>query len=230
MDGVDVMHGDNHLPALRIDGARPLTPAVIGLVRTACDQAEDSDTGVLAVHVSGTPTGPWADGLTVALVNKWERELRRLERLPVPTVAVASGDCGGPALDALLAADYRIAAGPVRLFLPVAGGGAWPGMAVYRLAQQGSSSAAVRRAVLFAAPIDIADALAAGLVDEVVDDDADLALKAAGELAARVQGSELAVRRALLAEAAVTGFEEALGTHLAACDRALRRVAAGAAT
>ncbi len=48
------------------------------------------------------------DDLTVALVSKWERALRRLERLPAVTIAVADGDCGGPALDALLATDYRI--------------------------------------------------------------------------------------------------------------------------
>jgi len=39
-------------------------------------------------------------------------------------------------------------------------------------------------------------------------------------------GKEVAIRRQLLLDAAQHSFEEALGAHLAACDRALRRVAA----
>ena len=72
----------------------------------------------------------------MALVSKWERGLRRLERLDMTTVAMATGDCGGLALDALLATDYRVATSDVRLLVPVAGGATWPGMAIYRLAQQ----------------------------------------------------------------------------------------------
>jgi len=40
-----------------------------------------------------------------------------------------------------------------------------------------------------------------------------------------VDGRELSIRRRLLLEAASTSFEDALGAHLAACDRALRRAA-----
>lgn len=216
-----------HLPTLRIDGAAPLTAAAVAAVKDLCDRAEQGGTGAVVVHVSGTPTGEWADDLTVALVNKWERQLRRLECLPVTTIAVASGDCGGPALDALLATDYRIAAGPVRLVVPTAAGATWPGMAVYRLTQQAAGSTAVRGAVLFGRPLDTTTAHAAHLVDEVACD-VPAALAVAAELAAGTSGSELAVRRRLMFEAATTSFEEALGVHLAACDRMLRQVAGAA--
>jgi isomerase DpgB len=49
------------------------------------------------------------------------------------------------------------------------------------------------------------------------------------EVAAAAVGAELAIRRQLVLEAPATTFEDALGTHLAACDRALRRAATGAA-
>lgn len=219
------MELDGHVPVLRIDGAAPLTATTVAAVRALCDHAEErAGDGAVVLHVLGTPTGEWADDLTVALVNKWERQLRRLECLPVTTVAVASGDCGGPALDALLATDYRIAAGPVRLVVPTACGATWPGMAVYRLTQQAAGSTAVRSAVLFGQPLDTTTARSAHLIDELVDDVA-AAVAIAAELAGRTSGSELAVRRRLMFEAATTSFEEALGVHLAACDRMLRQVA-----
>jgi isomerase DpgB len=177
--------------------------------------------------VSGAPGRRGPGELTVALVSKWERVLRRLERLPALTIAVADGDCGGPALDAFLATDYRIATGTARLVPTVLAGTTWPGMALYRLAQLGAA-APIRRAMLFGTPITGADALALHLVDEITDDPAS-ALAAVGELAATMSGPELAIRRQLMSEASTTGFDEALGMHLAACDRVLRRAAVGAA-
>ncbi|MEK8174877.1 hypothetical protein NKH77_54940 [Streptomyces sp. M19] len=40
----------------------------------------------------------------------------------------------------------------------------------------------------------------------------------------RISDQELAVRRQLLLEAASVEYDEALGVHLAACDRELRRL------
>ncbi len=104
--------------ALRLDGSQPLTARVIHTVQSVCDTAE-SGGGILPVHVSGAPLGPVADDVDVALVSKWERTLRRLERLAVTTVALASGDCGGLALDAMLTTDLRIATPNTRLLVSV---------------------------------------------------------------------------------------------------------------
>lgn len=213
---------------LRIDGARPLAGPVVASLAAACDQAEDGGAStLLTVLVSGVPGPQWSSELTVALVSKWERALRRLERVPVLTVAVADGDCGGSALDALLAADYRIMPAGTRLVLPIVGGATWPGMALYRLARQAAGATLARRAVLSGTPIDAADARAAGIVDEVAASAA-LALARARELAGTAPGGEVAIRRQLMVEAVTTSFEEALGAHLAACDRALRSAAPGA--
>jgi isomerase DpgB len=185
---------------IRIDGSRFPSTDSIAEVTALCDRAEDLD----------------------SLVSRWERALRRLERLPSITVSIADGDCGGAALDALMATDYRIATPSLRLTLPAHAGPTWPGMVLYRLARQGANAPVVRRAVLFGHPITARDALAAHLIDEV-SDDADHSLTALSALTAGRSGSELAIRRQLMDEAATTTFEDALGVHLAACDRELRR-------
>jgi isomerase DpgB len=193
-----------------------------------CGRTEDGDTsGFVIIRVSGVPEPEWPSGLSVALVSKWERGLRRLERLPAVTIAVAEDDCGGPALDALLATDYRIMPVGARLVVPLMSHATWPGMALYRLARQAAGAAQARRAALFGAPIGAAAAQAMGVIDEVADN-VTIALEKAMEVTAAARGAELAIRRQLVLEAPATTFEDALGVHLAACDRALRRAATGA--
>lgn len=207
---------------IRIDGSQPLSARSVADLSAVCDQAEDhGGHNSVIVRVSGAPGEPPPSDVTSVLVSRWEHALRRLERLPAATIAVASDDCGGLALDALLATDYRIAASSLRLVVPVAAQSTWPGMALYRLAQQ-AGTAAVRRAVLFGAPIAAGDALAMHLVDELTSDAASALASAVGLLGTR-PGTELAIRRQLMLEAPTVSFEEALGVHLAACDRTLRQ-------
>jgi isomerase DpgB len=215
--------------SLHIDGTAPLSPGTVTAVTAACDKADHyGGHAILAVFVSGAPGDGWMRDANVALVTKWERALRRLERLAMTTVALASGDVGGAALDALLATDYRIATTGARLLVPVGDGATWPGMAIYRLTQQAGGTG-IRRAVLFGTPISANEAADLHLVDECVDDrDAGSALLAAAEMAATFSSRELAIRRQLMFDASTTNFEEALGSHLAACDRTLRRASAGA--
>ncbi|KOU27427.1 enoyl-CoA hydratase [Streptomyces sp. WM6372] len=206
---------------LAVDGRLPLSPAAVAAVNAACDGAEDGHTaGHLILRLSGVPAVPQADGVTVSLVSKWERALRRLERLPAATIATVQGPCGGLALDLLLCADRRIADGAASLVMPVENGTTWPGMTLYRLGRSHPGAAAVRRAVLFGTAISAQEAVALQLVD-VLADDVEAVLAQAVASAASVRGSELAIRRQLLFDAATTSFEEALGAHLAACDRAL---------
>jgi isomerase DpgB len=124
------------------------------------------------------------------------------------------------ALEALLATDYRVAGEGLRLLVPADRDGAWPGMAVYRLANQ-VGVAGARRSVLFGTPIAAAEALALRLVDEVVPDPAARLAELAGSL-----GTRPAILRRLMLDATTTSFEDALGSHLAACDRVLRRAGA----
>jgi isomerase DpgB len=209
-------------PVLRVDGGRGLEADLSRSVSGLCDEAEAAGAGHVIVHVSGAPAGQAvAAPADVAAVSKWEQAVRRFERLRVPTLVAARGECGGAALDLLLAADVRIATPDLRLRLNSHGQAVWPGMALFRLVQQ-CGLARARPAVLFGAPITAADALEYGLVDRV-SKNPDLTLTAAVRLLRRLSGPELAIRRQLALDAQWMSFEDALGPHLAACDRSLRR-------
>ncbi len=213
---------------LSVPGDAALTPSLIADVTAACEAVEDSgkDT-VLLVHLRDAPANEcWHDDVRTHLVNRWERALRRLERLPAPTVAVVDGVCHGPALEVLLATDYRIATGHARLRLPTAAHHTWPGMSMYRLANQ-VGVARSRALALFGIETPAAQAASLGLIDEVTNDTV-AAVRTAVKFLGAHGGREVAVRRQLLFEAMTTSFEDALGTHLAACDRTLRLCAVGA--
>ncbi|WP_229399200.1 enoyl-CoA-hydratase DpgB [Micromonospora okii] len=194
------------------------------LLQSVCARAEERRTpSVIVLRLGTVPPAErsWPGDVGVQDVNRWERAVRRLEGLGVVTIAVASGTCGGPTLDVLLAADYRIATINLQLLLPVNDGHFWPGMAVHRLVHQ-VGVARARQIVLWGDELSARRALDIGLVDEITADAAE-AIQAAVVLLGRAAGSDLRARRQLLLEAASTPFEDALGPHLAACDRELRR-------
>jgi isomerase DpgB len=208
---------------LVMNTAQALPELTAALDRT-CAMAEDD--GHPAVVISASPvmheTRDWPGTVLIAEVNRWERAVRRLERLRCPSILLAAGVCGGPSLDLLLATDYRIAATDMRLLLPVNDGHFWPGMAVHRLVNQ-VGGARARQMVLWGSELTAQHATAIGLVDQVAAD-LDTAVSAARILLGRQSGSDLAVRRQLLLEAYSSAYEDALGVHLAACDRELRRL------
>jgi len=209
-------------PVLRVDGSRELSADLARSVSILCDEAEAAGTGFATLHVSGAPSEKAVAGVVdVAAVSKWEQAVRRFERLRLPTLVAASGECGGAALDLLLAADVRVATPDLRLLLPFHEQATWPGMALFRLVQQ-FGLAGARRAVLFGTPITAAEALERGLVDRV-SKNPERTLAAAARLLRRLSGPELAIRRQLAFDAQWMSFEDALGPHLAACDRSLRR-------
>jgi isomerase DpgB len=216
---------------LEIGGGVALSKSLVATVNEACGRVEEDERKglTLLVHITGGHPGagdePWPHETAIHLVNQWERALRRLERLPVLVLAVVDGVCRGPAFDLLLATDYRVATADVSLELVGVAGGAWPGMALYRLVNQVGVGAA-RRMVVLGTPVTATRAAGLGLVDEVAED-AVARVRAVLQSAGGAHGRELAIRRQLLFEAAATSFEDALGTHLAACDRALRLARGG---
>jgi isomerase DpgB len=209
-------------PVLRVDGSRELSADLARSVAAFCDEAEEAGTGFATLHVSGAPSDQAvADAADVAAVSKWEQAVRRLERLRLPTLVAASGECGGAALDLLLAADVRVATPDLRLRLSFHEQAVWPGMAAFRIVQQ-FGLAGARRAVLFGAPITADEALERGVLDRV-SKNPERTLAAAARLLRQLSGPELAIRRQLAFDAQWMSFEDALGPHLAACDRSLRR-------
>ncbi|MEU6670094.1 enoyl-CoA-hydratase DpgB [Streptomyces sp. NPDC046727] len=207
---------------LRVDGSLPPSARAGADLNALCDRAEDTTTpAAVLLHVTGAPELPFPPRTDMQAVSRWERAVRRLERLNTPTVAVAEGDCGGLALDVLLATDLRLATADVRLVMTDHNGVGWPGMALYRLVQQVGAGRA-RRCVLFGAAVPADEAVELGIVDTFVPD-VRSGIRRGHQAAVGRDGSELAVRRRLLHEASTVAFEDALGRHLAACDRLLRR-------
>jgi isomerase DpgB len=209
-----------------VESTSMIGPSLITRLQELCDGVDGVPGGALVVlRLGGAEAAAAEDlhGVAVRLVNQWEQALRRLEQLRTPTVAVASGYCSGPALEAMLSCDYRVGAAGLRVRLPLAAGEPWPGMVVHRLGQQLGASRA-RKLVLFGAELTAAQALEIGLIDDVVETECWTPKQFT--LADGLLGSELAIRRRLLLESTSTSFEEALGAHLAACDRTLRRVKA----
>ncbi|WP_040784700.1 enoyl-CoA-hydratase DpgB [Nocardia pneumoniae] len=215
-----------------IPADRPLSPELIGTVTAIALRAEDAPQDrphSVVLYVSGPQAGQgfsWPGPVDIGTVGKWEGALRRLEQVPAPIVAVVDGDAYGPAAELLLVSDYRILRSGSIFGFATSEGGAWPGMALHRLvAQHGAGPArtlAVQRRSLSAA-----QALEQGLVDAAIDDDAQAetqAVQAGLALFDGVAGTEIAIRRRLILDATATRFEDALGAHLAASDRALRRL------
>lgn len=209
---------------VRLDGSLPLAE-LTALLNGLCDRAQECGPpaiAVLTLAVTRPEDRSWPGRVAIRDVNRWEKAVHRLEKQDNVTIAVAPGMCGGPALDVLLATDYRIATAQTRILLPVNDGQFWPGMALHRLVHQ-VGIARARQLVMWGHELSLAQALDLGLVDECADN-ADAAVAAAMVLLGRIAQSDLAVRRRLLLEAPQAGFDEALGVHLAACDRELRRL------
>lgn len=212
-----------------IDGGRPLAE-LTAAVDDACRRAENGTEPPVMVLSLGT-TAPqdrqWPGAAAIREVTRWERAVRRLEQLESVRIAMLPGMCGGPALDLLLVTDYRIATPESRLLLPVNDGQFWPGMALYRLTHELGVGRA-RQLVMWGHQVTAAQGHDLGLIDEIADSPRQAADLAAVMLR-QITGSDLAVRRQILLEAPVASYEEALGAHLAACDRELRRLRRGAA-
>ncbi|WBB57571.1 enoyl-CoA-hydratase DpgB [Verrucosispora sp. WMMD573] len=218
--------GDETALELVVDATRGLA-AVTAVVNAASQRAEDhAGQQVILLRMAAFRQGEqsWPGAVTIKEVNSWERAVRRLERSTAVCITVADGVCGGPTLDLLLATDYRIVSTDCRIFLPINAGHCWPGMALHRLVQRLGLSKA-RQLVLWGHELNADEALRLGLVDEVAPpEQLDTTWRSAAMLMGPTAGFDLAMRRQLLLEAIATEFDDALGTHLAACDRELRRL------
>lgn len=162
---------------------------------------------------------PYASA-TIQDLNRWERVLRKAERLDAPTILSASGICGGLSLDVMLVSDIRTASDDFYLHLPSDEGAFWPGMALYRLVQQ-TSLAKARQIVLHDGGLSLPECLSIGLIDKHLADPQRYLLDAPYTFTRR-QAQSYPVLRRLMTEASASAYEDAIGTHLAACDRSLR--------
>jgi isomerase DpgB len=206
-----------------LNAASPLSAAMISDVSEACNAIEDrEEQAALVVYLKGSSTLSadmrWVgDNASVQLATSWERALRRLEQLPCPIVAAADGICGAAALEILLCCDVRIAT-PNMCIRRDPASLAWPGMLLYRLAKE-LGTARTRSLLLRCEDIPASDAAAVGLLDAITTD---LGQQLTLELTQMPNASVVPIFRRLLSESFAMTYEDALGIHLAACEKFIR--------
>ncbi len=195
----------------------PLATAIREINDLPSTLSDFAEQRLVLIRLQSTNSASFFESLAIEVVNRWERAVRSLERLDAVTIVEVSGPCGGLALDLILACDYRLATADFRLELPLCDGRLWPGMGLYRLAQQ-IGLAHTRRLLLSKDPLSHERCVELGLIDMIDVWPLDLPHRPN-----RHGARDLAIRRRLLLEALSTSYEDALGTHLAACDRELRQ-------
>jgi isomerase DpgB len=212
---------------LRLSRTGPTLADTVGDILRTCQLAEETaQCSALVIHVQDSAQDLAGCPMTTQLLSQWERALKRLETVRVPTVCVIEGSCHGLMLELMLCTDHRIAGPDLEISLARAGDTLWPSMALYRLSAQ-LGSAQSRRLVLFGTPLTAEQALRLGLINSIENDpEAACAGFVAGLADARIQ--DLSVRRHLLLDSASSTYEDMLGSNMAACDRALRRQPASA--
>lgn len=216
---------DRTVITLEIDAASSLSSELVTQINNVCDSVDDvGHESILVIKLIGSlsplVSRSHIDNVDIQLVTKWEKTLRRLERSAGVTIAVAEKYCGLLGLEVLLTTDYRIAEKNSHIYTAGTQGQSWPGMSLHRLVNQVGITQA-RRIALFGLQINVDQAIELNLFDEAVDDTL-LALAMFFRSLSSINTGDIAVRRQLILDASATSFEDALGTHLAACDRVLR--------
>ena len=151
--------------------------------------------------------------------NAFERMVDRLEGLRVPTVAALNGSVYGGATDLALACDFRIGVEGMRLVMPAARLGIVYYASGIRRYVSRLGIAAAKRLFLTAEPIDAAEMLRIGYLDEVVSPD-DLMPRAealAATLAANAPLAVTGLKRAINETAAGTLDRDVLAVVRAVC-------------
>src|SRR3989440_6164513 len=92
--------GDNTGGYLRIDTTQELSTSMVDSLNGLCDRVEDgSGDSVVVLYLHDATDNldrAWPGKVGIHTVNRWERALRRGERLDAVTIAVGEGHCGGP--------------------------------------------------------------------------------------------------------------------------------------
>lgn len=148
----------------------------LGDAARAIEAATEVRVAILAaegkVFCAGGDIAAWGGLEPLAMWRDWTRAGHRtfeaLARLRVPLVAVLSGHAFGGGLELAATADLRIAEEGARFGLPETGLGMVPGWSGTQRLVRRFGARTVRRLALAGAMVEGAEALALGIVDEVV--------------------------------------------------------------
>lgn len=121
---------------------------------------------------AGADIAEWGSLGPLEFGRRWivpgHRVFDRWARLRQPVIAVLNGIAFGGGLELAATADYRIAEAHIRVGLPETQVGIVPGWSGTQRLVRRAGSPAVKRLALTGEPVDAAEALRLGLVDEVV--------------------------------------------------------------
>ncbi|MBU4465237.1 MAG: enoyl-CoA hydratase/isomerase family protein [Actinobacteria bacterium] len=187
--------GDDGIVTLTFDdpGARANTmnDAFVAAFRAAVDRLESEGDGLVGVLLASAKKSFFAGGdlerlraatpessaEQTAYLNGMKADMRRLEMIGRPVVALIGGSALGGGCELALIAHHRVAldAPGSRIGVPEVGLGLLPGGGgVTRLVRMLGLQRALQEVILPATRFSPREALAQGLVDEVVDDPAEL--------------------------------------------------------
>ncbi len=181
----DLIHLERNGAVAVLTLARPaklnaLTQAMVERLERLADEL-DRDEAIRAVILTGTGERAFCAGADIAdwggleplaFGRRWVRDGHRcfdhLARLRQPLIAALNGAALGGGLELAACADLRLAEAHARLGLPEARVGIIPGWSGTQRLVRRIGGPSVKRLVLTGEPIDAAEALRIGLVDEVV--------------------------------------------------------------
>ncbi|MFC3653234.1 enoyl-CoA-hydratase DpgB [Dyella humi] len=209
-----------------------LSTDLVQKLNAALDRAEDIGSNApIEIEIRGmdhlVDSPAWPGATDVMVVSKWEQVLRRIERMQTLSAVSVHGHCTAEALELLLVADHRTVSHGTHIHLSTSDHDVWPSMALHRLCNQ-IGYARARRPMLFGGVLTGEQLREWGVVDSVTAGDAPFEVPE-WRLSA-IDPGDLSMRRRLLQDALDSSFDAALGAHLAACDRTLKRMAGEHAT
>jgi len=208
-----------------------LEPADLGVLQETFGRV-DADPAIRVLVLTGTgrsfSSGFHIGALADRLAGKggaeedrdtFERMVDRLEALRVPTIAALNGSVYGGATDLALSCDFRIGVDGMRLVMPAARLGIVYYESGIRRYVTRLGVAAAKKLFLTAQPIDTAEMLSIGYLDEIVpiEDLMSRAEALAAMLAANAPLAVAGLKRAVNEAAAGTLDREALGAVRARC-------------
>jgi enoyl-CoA hydratase/carnithine racemase len=176
---LSVTDGIARLTIRRADKRNALDADMVDALQMLCRQIERSD--AYAVILSGDGTKSFSAGGDIDAWSRlspesfgrhWVRDghvaLDALARLLQPVIAVIDGDCLGGGLELAACADLRIAEVQVKIGQPEPGLGIIPGWSGTQRVVRRFGAQAVRRMALMGEVFSAQEAMALGVVDQVV--------------------------------------------------------------
>lgn len=175
-----IADGVARLTIRRADKLNALDAAMVDALPALCRQIERSEAFVVLLcgeggksFSAGGDIAAWSDWSAEDFGRYWVRDghaaFDALARLVQPVIAVLDGHCLGGGLELAACADLRIAEAHVKIGQPETGLGIIPGWSGTQRAIRRFGAQAVRRMALMGEVFSAEDALALGLVDQVVE-------------------------------------------------------------